>query len=156
MAGKQSYTITIDNNITEKEGINFLLNSDMNFINPDKESRKILMEILNIDSKYKRAFDLILIPGHTNLETVISLKDSDDIILVELKTTKKKLENNPRGFFFGATQNEFDLAEQLGDNFKFCFVSLHPESKSYKLLTLGELNSIIKTKRIQYQINLMR
>lgn len=154
MAYNHSYTITVDNNLSEKEAISFLLSTDINFINPDKESRKIIMNLLNIDKKFARAFDLILIPGHTNLEQIISLQNVDNIILIELKTTKKKLLNIPKGFFFGATESEFKLASQLGDNYKFCFVSLHPESKGYSLLTLDELNLIIKTKRIQFQINL--
>lgn len=154
MAYNLSYTITVENNISEKEAISFLLFSNINFINPDKESRKTIMELLNIDKKYARAFDLILIPGHTNLEQTISLQNPENIVLIELKTTKKKLVNNPKGFFLGATENEFTLANQLGDKYLFCFVSLHPESKSYVLLTLNGLNSIIKTKRIQYQINL--
>lgn len=154
MAYNHSYTITVDNNISEKEAISYLLSTDINFINPDKESRKIIMNLLNIDKKFARAFDLILIPGHTNLEQIISLQNVNNIILIELKTTKKKLLNNPKGFFFGATESEFKLASQLGDNYKFCFVSLHPESKGYTLLTLDELNLIIKTKRIQFQINL--
>ncbi len=155
MASEYSYTITLENNKSEKEAIRYLVESDKNFINPNKESRKLIMEILGVNKKYSRAFDLVLIPGHTNLENIIKLKNSSDIILVELKTTKKKLINNPRGFFFGATKNEFDLAESLNEKFKFCFVSLHHESKSYKLLTLNELNEIIRTKRIQYQINLI-
>lgn len=154
MASKHSYTITIDNNKSEKEALSFLILSDINFINPDKDSRKIILEMLGIDKKYSRAFDLILIPGHTNLEQVIELKKVEDIILIELKTTKKKLINLPRGFFFGATESEFSLANQLGDSYKFCFVSLHSESSKFVLLTLEELNKIIKTKRIQYQINL--
>ena len=89
MASKHSYTITIDNNKSEKEALSFLILSDINFINPDKDSRKIILEMLGIDKKYSRAFDLILIPGHTNLEQVIELKKVEDIILIELKTTKK-------------------------------------------------------------------
>ncbi|WP_282136231.1 hypothetical protein [Seonamhaeicola maritimus] len=154
MGREHSYTITLDNNNSEKEAIQFLINSDKNFINPDKESRKLIMELLGIEKKFSRAFDLVLIPGYTNIEKVIDLNQSSEVILVELKTTKKKLENNPQGFFFGATENEFDLARKFEDKFRFCFVSLHPESKSYKLLTLKELNAIIKTKRVQYQINL--
>ena len=154
MASKHSYTITIDNNKSEKEALSFLILSDINFINPDKDSRKIILEMLGIDKKYSRAFDLIMIPGHTNLEQVIELKKVEDIILIELKTTKKKLINLPRGFFFGATESEFSLANQLGDSYKFFFVSLHSESSKFVLLTLEELNKIIKTKRIQYQINL--
>ncbi len=154
MANNHSYTITLDNNKSEKEALSFLLESDVNFLNPDKESRKIIMEMLAIDKKYARAFDLILIPGHTNLEQVIQLNKIEDIILIELKTTKKKLMNLPSGFFFGATESEFTLAKQLGSQYQFCFVSLHNESKKFVLLTLDELNKIIKTKRIQYQINL--
>lgn len=154
MGREHSYTITLENNTAEKEAIQFLIDSDKNFINPDKESRKLIMELLGIEKKFARAFDLVLIPGHTNIEKVIYLKNASEIILVELKTTKKKLVNNPHGFFFGATENEFDLARKFEDKFRFCFVSLHPESKSFKLLTLSELNRIIKTKRVQYQINL--
>lgn len=154
MANNHSYTITLDNNKSEKEALTFLIESDINFLNPDKESRKIIMELLGIDKKFSRAFDLILIPGHTNLDQVIKLKKVEDIVLIELKTTKKKLVNLPTGFFFGATESEFNLAKQLGQQYKFCFVSLHNESKNYVLLTLEELNKVIKNKRIQYQINL--
>ncbi len=154
MANNHSYTITLNNNKSEKEALAFLVESDINFLNPDKESRKIIMDMLHIDKRFSRAFDLILIPGYTNLEQVIKLNKIEDIILVELKTTKKKLSNLPSGFFFGATESEFDLARQLGNRYKFCFVSLHNESRGFALLTLEELNNIIKTKRIQYQINL--
>jgi hypothetical protein len=154
MANPHSYTITLDNNKSEKEAISFLLASNVNFLNPDKESRKVIMEMLGIDRKFSRAFDLVLIPGFTNLNEVIRLNKTEQITLIELKTTKKKLENLPTGFFFGATESEFTLARQLGENYQFCFVSIHEETKKYVLLTLNELNKIIKTKRIQFQINL--
>ena len=154
MASNQSYTITLENNKSEKEAIEFLMKSDSKFISPDKTSRKRLLEVFKIDPKYARAFDLLLIPGHTNLEEVIELESIDDVTFVELKTTKKKLPNMPKGFFFGATQSEFDVAELLGDKYLFCFVSLHPETMKYALLSLNDLNKIIRTKRIQYQINL--
>ncbi|QTN38696.1 hypothetical protein HZ996_05855 [Cryomorphaceae bacterium] len=109
---------------------------------------------MEIDKKFSRAFDLVQVEGHNSLENVIKVEEKSKITLIELKTTKKKLPNNPRGFFFGATENEFDLARLMGRQFKFCFVSLHPESLGYKLLTLEALESIIRTKRIQYQINL--
>ena len=48
MANNHSYTITLDNNKSEKEALSFLLESDVNFLNPDKESRKIIMEMLAI------------------------------------------------------------------------------------------------------------
>ena len=154
MAYQHSYTITLDNNNSEKEAINYLLNTDKNFLNPNKESRKKILEFLDIDRRYFKAYDLILIPGYTNLEEIIELENFDQITFIELKTTKKKLPNLPKGFFFGATQNEFDFAELLGNKFMFCFVSLHADSLSHCLLTLKDLENIIRTKRIQYQINL--
>jgi hypothetical protein len=154
LASNQSYTLTLENNKSEKEAIDFLMSVDSSFICPDKSSRKKLLELFKIDPKYARAFDLIIIPGHTNLEEVIHLESLENVTFVELKTTKKKLPNLPKGFFFGATQSEFDVAKLLGDKYLFCFVSLHPESMKYALISLEELNKIIRTKRIQYQINL--
>lgn len=154
MAHTHSYTITLDNNVSEKEAINYLLKTDLNFINPDKESRKRILELIGIEKKYFKAYDLILIPGYTNLNEIIELENFDQITFIELKTTKKYLPDLPKGFFFGATQNEFNFAEKLGERFKFCFVSLHESSKTFKLITLTELEKIIRTKRIQYQINL--
>ena len=154
MAGNHSYTITLDNNKSEKEAINFLIKSNLEFLNPDKQSRKFIMEKLRIPNQYSRAFDLIMIKGRDNSSKSIELTDLDDLVLIELKTTKKKLINLPTGFFFGATESEFQLARLLKEKYKFCFVSIHEESLSYSLLTLDELEKIIKTKRIQYQINL--
>ena len=77
----------------------------------------------------------------------------EDLIFIELKTTKKYLPENPKGFFFGATENEFNFGEILGSRFRFCFVSLHEKGSSYALLTLSELEGRIKNKRIQFQIN---
>lgn len=154
MASKQSYVITLSNNHTEKQAIDYLLSVNKNFLLPDKNGRKAIISKLNIDTSFSRTFDLLLIEGHTNQENTIEISDSDQIILIEIKSTMKKLPNNPYGFFFGATENEFNLAQKLGENFKFCFVSLHPESMSYKLLDLEELTPYIKNKRTQFQINL--
>ena len=154
MASKLSYTITLENNKSEKEAINFLIETNIEFLNPDKHGRKLIMEKLNIPNQFSRAFDLVMIKGRINSSESIELSNFDDVILVELKTTKKKLVNLPKGFFFGATESEFKLAKLLGDRYKFCFVSIHNESLSYSLLSLNELEKIIKTKRIQYQINL--
>ena len=155
MASPQSYTLTRNNNTTEKEALSYLIAQDSDFILPDKESRKKLMEMFNIGKNFSRAFDLIYIKDSGNNNS-ITVSDKDKIIFVELKTTKKYLPNNPQGFFFGATKNEFDLAKMLGEKYKFCFVCLHKDSLSYALLTTPELESMIKTKRIQYQINLQK
>ena len=81
------------------------------------------------------------------------------IILVEMKTTKKPIKDSSlAGFFFGATQREYDLAAKLGDKFRFAFVVLNSNNIYNKpfavLLTLQELEIRTRSKRIQYQVNL--
>lgn len=115
---------------------------------------KQIFSILSLDKKYCRAFDLFQLPGHVNSEHEITVQEAKNITLIELKTTQKYLPNNPKGFFYGATQNEFDIVGILGRQYKFCFVSLHSDSKSYSLKTLEELNELIINKRTQFQINL--
>ena len=154
MAVSTSHTITIRNNISEKEGIQYILDNYKDMFNPDAKVRKELLKRFNIEQRFAKAFDLIQIPGSDNSIEEINIDEIDVINFIELKTTKKKLLNNPSKFFFGATQNEFDLADQLGDKYKFCFVSLHEESKSACFLSKEEVFSIIQNKRIQFQINL--
>ena len=86
MANTHSYTITLDNNKSEKEAINYLIESNSEFLNPDKQSRKFIMENLNIPNQFSRAFDLIMINGRNNKSQSIELFDFEGIILIELKT----------------------------------------------------------------------
>lgn len=156
MSRKQSFILTLSNNVTEKEGINYLIENHTGFFKIDLITKKELLEKLEISYKFLQAFDLIFVPDLVGqivnsefIETYL-----EDIFLVELKTTKKFLPENPKGFFFGATENEFNFGRILGDRFRFCFVCLNENSPSYAMLTIEELESRIKTKRIQYQINL--
>jgi hypothetical protein len=117
MANPKSFLITISNNITEKEGINYLIQNHIGFFKIDLVTKKILLNKLEKDHRFLQSFDLIYIP---NLENqVITSKtietNLEEIILVELKTTKKYLPENPKGFFFGATENEFNFAELMGE-----------------------------------------
>ena len=156
MSRKHSFTLTLSNNVTEKEGVLFLLDNYTGFFKIDLEIKKELLDLLKIDRRYLQAFDLIYLPNMVG-KTVNSefLKTYlEDIIFVELKTTKKYLPENPKGFFFGATENEFDFGKSLKDRFLFCFVTLNEKAPSFVLLSIDELNKIIRNKRIQYQINL--
>lgn len=154
MASKHSYKITLSNNATEKDAIQYLLDTDERFLLPTLDSRKRVVEVVGIDKRYSRTFDMFMLPGQTNHQAEAVIEDGADITLIELKTTQKYLPELPTGFFFGATQNEFDVAELLGERYKFCFVSLHKDSRGFVLLTGQNLEKIIQTKRTQYQINL--
>jgi hypothetical protein len=155
MADK-SFTITLANNKLEKDGIEHMKASATGYFSLDNPERKHILDIIGQPHKYVRAFDMIYIPRFEGTVVTQETIDAhiDEITLVELKVTRKYLPENPKGFFFGATQNEFDFGELLGDKFRFCFVSLHENGSSYVLLTIAELEAIIRNRRIQYQINL--
>lgn len=154
MAPELSYKIALKNINTEKEGIKYVLQNDQRLYSVSKESRGLLLKLLEIPSSYRRSFDLLMLPNHN--EVLSHTTSEKDVVLVELKTTKRYLPNNPRGFFFGATENEFNLARKLGKQYLFCFVCLHPESRSFAYLTLDEVEGLVKTKRTQFQINLKK
>ena len=156
MSRKHSFVLTLSNNITEKEGVNYLIENSTGFFKIDLATKKELLDLLKIEHRFLQAFDLIYVPDMVGkvinsnfLETYL-----EDIILVELKTTKKYLPENPKGFFFGATENEFNFGKILKDRFRFCFVSINEKGSSFSLQTLEELEARIKNRRIQYQINL--
>ena len=153
---EQSFTITRKNNATEKEGIQYMESLNKGFFFVNKDERKLILELLGKPPNFSRSFDMVLIPRLAAVKLSIEAIEThiNEVILVELKCTRAFLPNNPKGFFFGATQNEFDFGERLGEKFRFCFVCLNPKSPSYALLSMPELEQIIRTRRIQYQINL--
>ena len=156
MSRKNSFVLTLSNNVTEKEGINFLIENYTGFFKIDLATKKELLDLLKIEHRFLQAFDLIYVPEMVGkvVDTGFIQIYLDDIILIELKTTKKYLPENPKGFFFGATENEFNFGKILCSRFRFCFVSLNEKGSSYAFLTLEELEGMIKNRRIQYQINL--
>ena len=133
---------------TEKEGIVILRTLVDGFMVPDKEQRLYLYNILDVDyKKYSRSIDGVII----HVPTFEEIKSKKDFTLVEIKTTNSKsVTELPYGGFFGFTQNEEDLFKKL-DNYRLCIV--HTGLKEHILLTYKEYESLIRNKRVQYQIN---
>jgi hypothetical protein len=156
MSRKHSFILTLSNNVTEKEGINYLIENHTGFFKIDLAMKKELLDLLNIEHRYLQAFDLIYLHDMVGKEVNSNFLETylEDIILIELKTTKKYLPENPKGFFFGATENEFNFGKILGARFRFCFVSINEKGSSFSLQTIDELEARIKNRRIQFQINL--
>lgn len=156
MSRKNSFKLTLSNNVTEKEGIIYLIEEQTGFFKIDKDMKKELLDRVNIPHNFLQSFDMVYIPKLKGIQFKKDYIETrlDEILFVELKTTKKYLPDNPKGFFFGATENEFNFGKLIGDRFRFCFVCLNEQSLSYVMLTLEELEKIIRNRRIQYQINL--
>lgn len=156
MSRQHSFKLTLSNNVTEKQGINYLIEEQTGFFKIDKDMKKELLDKVNIPHSFLQSFDMVYIPKLKGIEFEKDYIEThlDEILFIELKTTKKYLPENPKGFFFGATENEFNFGKLLGDRFRFCFVCLNEESPSYAMLTIDELETKIRNKRIQFQINL--
>lgn len=156
MSRKHSFKLTLSNNVTEKQGINYLVEEETGFFKIDTNMKKELLDKVNIPYNYLQSFDMVYIPKLSGVKFEKNYIEThlEEILFVELKTTKKYLPDNPKGFFFGATENEFNFGKLLGEKFRFCFVCLNEKSPSYALLTIEELEKIIRNRRIQYQINL--
>lgn len=122
----------------------------------------------------RRLLDLVAPPGNYGPQTfdlvmgdepLADLAD-DNLVdlaprlrLVEMKATRKRvLDHALAGFFFGATEREYDLARTLGDRYLFAFVVLNGDNvygrPFFVLLTHDELEARTQSKRVQYQVNL--
>ncbi len=151
------------NRVVEKAGLQDVLLKDPRFQAPSTETKKALLKALGLgDTKLygPQSFDAIMLPQATELIDQTTLpRYLEQIVLVEMKTTKKPIKDAAlAGFFFGATQREYDLAAKLGDKFRFAFV-VHNSANAYGkpfavLLTLSELEHRTRAKRVQYQVNL--
>jgi hypothetical protein len=102
----------------------------------------------------RRAFDALPALDPTNIGSVAAR-----ISLVEMKATKKPVRDRAlNGFFFGASEREYNLARMLGDRFVFAFVVLNNDNvfgaPFFVLLTIDELDARTKNRRVQFQVNL--
>ena len=135
---------------SEQVGLSHVINSDPKIFQPNLDQKRKLLDICNLPNLYIRSFDLVIL----KVDEFSEVKDKRDFSLIEVKVTRKYLPNFPKGFFFGMTKNEEDLLRDLGETFQLCLVSIHEKGSHILMLGIDDLNSLIKNKRIQYQINL--
>lgn len=135
---------------SERSGLEMLIALHPKMIQPSLVQKKRILQICNLPNLYVRSFDLIELKV-ADFADIHSIKD---FVLIEVKVTGKFLPNFPRGFFFGMTKNEENLMIELGDSFLLCLVSVNESNSTFKFLNYEQLQSLIRTKRIQYQINL--
>ena len=149
-----------DNKATERTAGDLLL-LDPRFQAPDTATRKAIIKGLALEGNFgSRSFDCVFTEKPIEKLTPENVGHYlPDLRLIEMKSTKKPIHDlSLSGFFFGATANEYDFAERLGDRFLFAFVILSNDNEYERpfavLLTLSQLESRTKTKRVQYQVNL--
>ena len=62
MSRKNSFVLTLSNNVTEKEGVNYLIEKYTGFFKIDLATKKELLDLLQIEHRFLQAFDLIYLP----------------------------------------------------------------------------------------------
>jgi hypothetical protein len=135
---------------SESFGLEMILSKDPYLLKPTLMQKKKVLEICNLPNLYRRSFDLIRL----NVDDFSKVESIEDFVLIEVKVTRKTLPNFPKGFFFGMTENEEKLLKELSNSFLLCLVSIADSHLKYEFLNYEQLQSLIRTKRVQFQITL--
>ncbi|MEA2505632.1 MAG: hypothetical protein QOH48_250 [Actinomycetota bacterium] len=144
---------------TEIDGLSVLL-EDKRMQALDLRTKKRILELLMVSGAFKpQTFDAVMTTTPSpplNVDNVEQYLES--LTLVEMKTTRASIRNAAlNSFFFGATDNEFQMAKALRSKYVFAFVVINHQNDYgrpfFVLLTLEQLHARTRTSRIQYQIN---
>lgn len=153
------FTKSLENRGTENEGL-ILLQRDPRIQVVSTDIKRQILELLELEGPFgPQTFDAIMTPepvAPIDSNSVAQL--APHLVLLEMKTTKKPIKNELlNGFFFGATEREYELAIVLGDRYRFAFVvlsSLNDYGQFFAvLLPLREVARRTRAKRVQYQVN---
>lgn len=153
------FTKSRSNKRTEKEGLRLLL-SDARFQLVDLPTKRRILELVGRPGAFgTQTFDVVMTPEPAPQIT----RENVDVFfpelrLVEMKTTRKRVRNaSLEGFFFGATEREYEMARALGDRYLFAFIVLNDANDYGRpfavLLTLDEVQRRTRVQRVQYQVN---
>ncbi len=144
---------------TELDGLSVLL-QDKRMQAVDLPTKKRILELFMVSGAFKpQSFDAVKTTASTPQLTVANVEDYfAELTLVEMKTTRAAIRNAAlNNFFFGATDNEFQMAKALKSKYVFAFVVINDANDYgrpfFVLLTLEQLHARTRTSRVQYQIN---
>ena len=144
---------------TETDGLSVLL-EDKRMQALDLSTKKRILELLMVSGAFKpQTFDAVMTSSPAPPLTVENVEEHlASMTLVEMKTTRAPIRNAAlNSFFFGATDNEFQMAKALKSKYVFAFVVINDHNEYghpfFVLLTLEQLQARTRTSRIQYQIN---
>lgn len=144
---------------TETDGLSVLL-QDKRMQAVDLPTKKRILELFMVSGAFKpQSFDAVMT---SNPAPPLNLSNIEEhfpqLTLVEMKTTRAPIKNVAlNNFFFGATDNEFQMAKALKDRYVFAFVVINDANDYgrpfFVLLTLEQLHARTRTSRVQYQMN---
>jgi hypothetical protein len=156
---ESKFTKSLTNSGTQNVGL-ALLTTDPRFRAVDLLTKRRILDLIGTSTSYGiQTFDAIMTPPETPALTADNIdRYVDGIRMVEMKSTRKPIKNaGLSGFFFGATEREYAMAQALGDRYLFAFIVLNDNNEYGHpfavLLTLAEVKLRTRSQRIQYQVN---
>jgi hypothetical protein len=87
MSRQHSFKLTLSNNVTEKQGINYLIEEQTGFFKLDKDTKKELLDRVNIPHRFLQSFDMVYIPKMKGIEFEKGYIEThlDEILFIELR-----------------------------------------------------------------------
>lgn len=159
MAAEAKFTKSRSNAGTEREGLGLLL-TDPRFQVPNLVTKRKILELIGKTESFGiQTFDALMTEGPVPPVVADNVEGLFPTLrLIEMKTTRKAIQNDAlHGFFFGATEREYEMARTLGDRYLFAFIVLSSANEYGRpfavLLTLDEVERRTQKRRIQYQVN---
>jgi hypothetical protein len=153
------FTKSLSNKGTEREGIGLLL-TDPRFQVIDLLTKRRILQLIGKPGAFgTQTFDAVMTPRPIEPITLDNIDEAfPELRLIEMKTTRKPIRNESlHGFFFGATEREYDMARTLDRQYLFAFIVLNDANEYGRpfavLLTLDEVERRTLKRRVQYQVN---
>lgn len=103
-----------------------LVDKGLGYLSPTgKQKKNLVVAFAKRDMiVYGKAFDVVRLSGPVNLDSLEEVEANLSRILVcEIKSTKKNVAEDFRGYFFGLTAAEVLVAQSLKAQFRFIFVN---------------------------------
>ena len=103
-----------------------LVGKGMGYLVPtSKQKKNLVVAFAKRDMiVYGKAFDVVRLSAPVNLDSLDEIEANLGKVLVcEIKSTKKDLATDFRGYFFGLTAAEILVAQSLKAQFRFIFVN---------------------------------
>lgn len=153
------FTKSLLNQGVQKDGLGLLL-TDLRFQVIDLLTKRRILQLIGKPGAFgTQSFDAVMTPEPAPPITLNNVESAFPTLrLIEMKTTRKPIQNELlNGFFFGATEREYEMARSLGERYLFAFVVLSAANEYGRpfavLLTLDEVERRTRKRRVQYQVN---
>ena len=153
------FTKSQTNKGTENQGLALLL-TDCRFQRVDLATKQRILELVGKTGSFStQTFDAVMTATPAPPITAANVEQHfGELKLVEMKTTRKPIRNESlNGFFFGATEREYEMAKALGSWYLFAFVVLNSDNDYGRpfavLLTADQVEQHTRSRRVQYQVN---